>query len=385
MTCPIYKKCGACYYPHQDYQASLDDKKRQLEKLLGLQVSAMHPSPEPYHYRNKVHAAFSYERGRGLMGKFAQNSPRVLEVQDCLLENKQAQAINHCVKKLAQDFGWSFYDVSTGRGLLKSSLVRVAEGTGQILLTLVVTQKQVPSKQNFIKALRQHHPEITGMVFNYNPVDTPFILGEQEFKGYGPGYIVDDLLGHTFRISSQSFYQVNKGVCELLYQRALELAAPSGQEVLVDAYSGIGTISLYFAPRVKQVYGVENNREAVKDAIANAKHNQIDNAFFLCEDTGAYLEGLVQAGDEPDILVLDPARSGLDARALRAVRALKVPKLIYISCNPEALAAELPHLRKTYRVQAVEAFDMFPWTEHVETLVLLSRIRSDRKPQDNQI
>lgn len=377
MTCPIYKKCGACYYPHQDYQASLDDKKRQLEKLLGLQVRAMHPSPEPYHYRNKVHAAFSYDRGRGLMGKFAQNTPRVLEVEDCFLENKQAQAINHSVKKLAQDFAWPFYDVRTGQGLLKSSLVRVAEGTGQILVTLVVTQKQVPSKQNFIKALRKRHPEITGLVFNYNPLDTPFILGDQEFKGFGPGYIVDQLLGHSFRISSQSFYQVNKGVCELLYHRALELAGPEGQEVLVDAYSGIGTISLYFAPHVKQVYGVENNRQAVKDAIANAKHNQIGNAFFLCEDTGAYLEGLVQAGDQPDILVLDPARSGLDPRALRAVRALQVPKLLYISCNPEALATELPQLRKSYRVQTVEAFDMFPWTEHVETVTLLSKLNTE--------
>lgn len=373
MKCPVYKKCGGCFYLHDNYKATLEKKKTYLEKVLGQKARPVLGAKNPYHYRNKVHGAFSYNRGKILMGMYQEESHSVVEVKNCLIDDERAQAINETVKKLASSFKWKVYDERTGYGFLRSSLVRIAKNTGEILLTIVVNSHNIPSKNNFVKAIRKEHPEITSIVFNINDRKTSMILGKRDIVAFGKGYIIDELLGHRFRISAQSFYQVNTEMTEILYKKAIELLHLQGDELLVDAYCGIGTISLYAAGFVREVLAVESNPAAIKDAIANAKANKIKNVYFTAMDAGEYMQELVDEDVKVDAMIVDPAREGLNQEALDAILDLGPEKLLYISCNPNALKADLEVLEEDYQIKVIQPVDLFCFTGHVETVVLMSK------------
>ncbi len=253
-------------------------------------------------------------------------------------------------------------------------LIRMGYHTGQIMVVLVLSSPILPSKNNFVKALRKVHPEITTVVVNVNDRRTSMVLGDKEQVIYGKGYIEDVLCDKTFRISPKSFYQVNPRQTEILYRTAIEMAGLKGTETVLDAYCGTGTIGIIASAHAKNVIGVELNADAVRDAKVNAKCNQVKNIQFYQNDAGKFLEEMAEQKAKLDLLLMDPPRSGSDEKFLASVVKIAPEKIVYISCNPETLVRDLKYLQKHgYKAKKAVGVDMFPWTEHVETVCLLSK------------
>ena len=257
-------------------------------------------------------------------------------------------------------------------------MVRVGKKSKEVLVVLVLGSPVLPSKKNFVKALCEKHPEITSIVINVNDRQTSMVLGEKEQVIYGKGFIIDTLCGLTFKISPKSFYQVNPVQTETLYKKAIEYAGLTGKERVIDAYSGIGTIGMIAAKDAKEVISIESNTDAVADAHWNARHNNIKNVQFYEADAGHFLTQMAKDGEKADVIFMDPPRSGSDKAFLSAVVNVSPKRIVYISCNIETLARDLEYLtKKGYCVKKACPVDMFPWTAHVETVVLLSQQKPD--------
>lgn len=379
--CPYAKKCGGCQYQGVEYTQQLKEKEQQLQKLLKPygKVKGILGMEHPYHYRNKVHAVYKHQKnGEIVSGIYEEGTHKVVPVTQCLIENQEADRVIQTIRSLAKSFRIKIYNENSGYGLLRHVLIRTGRKTGEMLVVLVVTSPIFPSKNNFVKALRKEHPEITSVVLNINEKKTSMVLGERNITIYGKGYIEDELCGCRFRISPNSFYQVNPEQTEVLYGKAIELAGLTGKERVIDAYCGIGTIGLIAAPHAKEVTGVELNKEAVRDAIGNAKRNGIKNARFYQGDAGEWMVSMAAQGESMDVLFMDPPRAGSDEAFMDSLAKMAPKKVVYISCNPETLARDLKYLeKKRYKVEEIWGIDMFPWTGHVETVVMLSHKKPD--------
>ena len=379
--CLVLNLCGGCQLLDMEYAKQLDFKQKQVEELLkGLcPVKPIIGIKDPFHYRNKVHAVFDRDKkGNIISGIYEENTHHVVPVEKCLIENQKADEIIGTIRGMLKSFKIRTYDEDTGFGLLRHVLIRKGFSTGEIMVVLVTASPVFPSKNNFVKALREKHPEITTIVQNINGRGTSMVLGDKEHVLYGKGYIVDELCGCRFRISSKSFYQVNSVQTEILYEKALSLSGLTGRELVVDAYCGIGTIGIIASKAAGKVIGVELNQGAVRDAVNNAKMNGIDNIRFYCNDAGRFLVNMAEQGENADVVIMDPPRSGSTEEFMDAVGKLGAGKVVYVSCNPETLARDVRYMKKLgYR--AVEAWpvDMFPETDHVETVVLLSQQKPD--------
>ena len=295
-------------------------------------------------------------------------------MENCLIEDEKSQEIIRTIRGMLKSFKIRTYDEDTGYGLLRHVLIRRGFSTGEIMVVLVTGSPIFPSKNNFVKALRKAHPEITTVVLNVNDRQTSMVLGDREKPIFGSGFIKDRLCGCMFRISPKSFYQVNPVQTEILYQTAIDYAGLTGKETVIDAYCGIGTIGLIAAKKASKVIGVELNKDAVKDARINAKENKITNAAFYQGDAGRFMVEMAAKGEKADVVFMDPPRAGSDERFLSSVVKLSPKKVIYISCNPETLARDLKYLTKHhYKVEKIQPVDMFPFCDHVETVCSLSR------------
>lgn len=374
-TCPIAKKCGGCQFQGTPYPEQLKKKEKQVRKLLDkyCKVKPIIGMEEPYYYRNKVHAVFDRDRrGNAISGVYEKGTHRVVPVDSCLIEDQKADEIIVSIRGMLKSFKIRTYDEDTGYGLLRHVLVKRGFATGEIMVVLVTASPVFPSKNNFVKALRKLHPEITTVVQNINGRGTSVVLGDKEHVLYGKGYIEDVLCGCTFRISAKSFYQINPVQTEKLYKKAIAMAGLTGKETVIDAYCGIGTIGLIAAKHAKNVIGVELNRDAVRDAITNAKRNNIQNVRFFCADAGEFMVDMAASGDKADVVFMDPPRAGSDEAFLSSVVKLAPKKIVYISCNPETQARDLAYLTKNgYQAEEACPVDMFPWTEHCESIVSL--------------
>lgn len=374
--CEVQKKCGGCSYINTPYDKQLKMKQDKLEKLLGEygKVETVIGMNDPYYYRNKVHHVFDYDKRLGtISGVYQEKTHHVVNVEDCLIEDKKSQEIIGTIRELCRSFKIKTYDEDTGYGLLRHVLVRRGFTSGEIMVVLVLSSQILPGKNNFIKALRDEHPEITTVVLNVNNQKTSMVLGDYEKPIYGPGFIKDELCGNIFRISPKSFYQVNPVQTEILYRTAIEYAELTGKETVLDAYCGIGTIGICAASKAKHVIGVELNADAVRDAKINAKENHISNIEFHNADATKWIfsyEGHV------DVVFMDPPRSGSTEVFIRTVANLSPDKVVYVSCGPDTLARDLGIFEKCgYKVRRIQPVDMFPHTEHVETVVLMSKIK----------
>lgn len=374
--CPVSRRCGACQLLALPYPRQLAEKQRRLEALLGQfgPVSSIWGMEQPAHYRCKVQAAFGAgPRGAVVSGTYEPGSHRLVPVEACLLEDEGAGRILASIRALAKSFHIPIFDDRTGRGLLRHVLIRKGWATGQVLVALVTASPVFPGSRNFVQELCRLHPEVTTVVQNINGRHTSMVLGEQEKVLYGKGFIEDVLCGLTFRISARSFFQVNPLQAQRLYTAAVELAALTGRETVLDAYCGTGTIGLIASLHAGTVVGVEQNSDAVRDATANARKNQRGNVRFVCEDAGEYLARRAAAGPRPDVVFTDPPRAGCSDTFLGALLAAAPARIVYISCNPETLARDLRRLTPQYRVEAIQPVDMFPHTEHIETVALLAK------------
>lgn len=373
--CSVFGKCGACQLLNMPYNEQLQKKKNEVEKLLKpfCKVEKIIGMENPMHYRNKVLASFSCDRkGVPISGMYEENSHRVVPTDSCFLNDELADKIIVSIRGLLKSFKIKIYNEDTGYGLLRHVLVRVGKTSGQIMVVLVLASPILPGKNNFVKALRNLHPEITSMVINVNPRHSSAVLGEKEIVIYGPGFIEDKLQDKVFRISPKSFYQINPVQTEKLYATAIEFAGLTGKETVLDAYSGTGTIGICASDKAKKVICVELNKDAVKDAIVNAKRNKVTNVEMYNQDAGEFMFKQAANNVKMDVVFMDPPRSGSDEKFLSSLCKHAPKKVVYISCNPETLARDLKYLTKNgYKTEKAIACDMFPFTSHIETVCLL--------------
>ena len=375
--CPHYKKCGGCQLQKLSYDRQLIRKQRYAEELLGDfgRVEKIIGMEKPEHYRNKVHAAFALDNRRKIIsGIYQPGSHAIVPVDECLIEDKTADAIIVDIRNMLRDFKIQVFDERSGTGWLRHVLVKRGFATGQVMVVLVAVNPIFKLQKPFVKKLLEMHPEITTIVLNINDRFGPVVLGTKEKVVYGEGYIEDVLLGHRFRISPRSFYQVNPVQTEKLYSVAMDFAGLKGTETVLDAYCGIGTIGITASSHAKQVIGVEINKDAIKDAISNARLNQLRNCWFTVADAGEYMEQMARDKMRPDLVFMDPHRAGSDERFIKSLLKCGPQKVVYISCNIETQKRDLEMITKGgYKVKNIQPVDMFPYTNHVESVVLLER------------
>ncbi len=379
FKCPVAARCGGCQMTKLPYQEQLRVKQHRMEELLRpfCPVEPIRGMASPLYYRNKVHAVLSVDKsGRPVSGVYAAGTHRVVPVKHCLIEDQRADRIIHSIVELLPRFRLRIYNEYTHRGFLRHIVIRTGQFTGQIMVVLVTTSLEFPGKKEFVQALLQLHPEITTIVVNENNRQTSMVLGNRESVLYGSGYMEDELCGKRFRISPRSFYQVNAQQAEVLYETAIDLMGLTGSETLLDAYCGTGTIGLCASDKAARLIGVELNADAVKDARINAETNHVRNASFYCDDAGRFMTRMAKEGHVPDVVCMDPPRSGSDVPFLTAVKTLAPKKIVYVSCGPDTLARDLDFLCRDDQYKALKAVpvDMFPCTEHTEMVVSLSRV-----------
>ncbi|MGN1315739.1 MAG: 23S rRNA (uracil(1939)-C(5))-methyltransferase RlmD [Acutalibacteraceae bacterium] len=379
--CPSSRKCGGCQLMNLSYPEQLQFKQAKVVKLLGSfhRVNNIIGMEPPFHYRNKVQAAFGRTRsGEIISGVYQSSTHNIVKTDSCLIEDEIADEIIVTVRKLVKDFKLTVYDEKKGNGFLRHVLVKRGFATGEIMVVLVTGTSVFPSKNNFIKELLRLYPAITTIVQNVNNKFTSMVLGEKETVLYGKGYIEDVLCGLTFRISPKSFYQINPVQTEILYNKAMEFADLNGNERVIDAYCGIGTIGMVASEKAGEVIGCELNPDAVRDAKINGKINGVENINFVCADAGEFMLRMKERGEKCDVLFMDPPRAGSDKRFLSCAVVLSPEKIVYISCNPETQQRDLLYLVKNgYKVKKIQPVDMFPFTSHVETVVQLVRKKPD--------
>ena len=373
--CKICTSCGGCQYQQLDYKAQLKYKTKRVKEALNRiahvkqEVLPCIGAINPYNYRNKIQVPFVKDKnGVVKFGFYKENTHIIMPIKECAIEDKKAAPILWDIKLLLEDMNIPTYNEDSGKGILRYVLIRTSYHYDELMVVLVTTQMNFPGQRNFINELVKRHPEITTVVENINSRRTNVILGDKEKVLYGPGHIKDDILGLTFEISASSFFQINPEQVEKLYATALNLVNSSKEEIVLDAYSGVGTIGLIAARNAKKVISVEINKFAHKNAIENAKRNNVDNIEFICDDAGKFISKYL--GDI-DTLIMDPPRSGSDETFLSTVMNKRIKKIIYVSCNPETLARDVEYLSKFYEVKYVQPVDMFPMTAHVETVACL--------------
>ena len=342
---------------------------------LPLSVQPLIGMAKPFGYRNKVIVSFQRDRsGKLQKGFYEEFSHRIIPYQSCLLHDDLMDDVINSVAVLAEKQRIEPYDERRRRGFLRHVLIRKGRVSKELMVVLVTAAASFPGRKGFVGALLKRHPEITTIVQNINSRSTSVVLGEEERILYGSGKIEDVLLGNRYQISPKSFYQINHEQCEVLYRKALALLELKGTETLLDAYCGIGTIALSAAGHVKQVIGVESNKQAVRDAISNAKNNRIGNARFICDDAAHYMEEAAAQKKRFDVVVMDPPRSGSSEQFIKACARVRAGKIVYISCDPRTQLRDLAVFKRLgYEGDKLIPVDLFPHTNHVETVCLLSR------------
>ena len=387
MDCKLRAKhCGGCPLLGLPYAAQLKQKEDAVRALVG-KYGPVHPirgMETPYHYRNKVISTFAPGPGGKLTsGIYAAHSHKVLPVESCLLHDEVLDAVMQAVRAAANRCRYQPYNEDKGTGLLRHCLLRRGVATGQVMVVLVTAQPVLPGAKNFVKALLEEAGKrsvpVTTVVQNFNPRQTSVVLGEAEKVLYGKGFILDTLCGKTYALSPRSFYQVNPVQTAVLYGLAVEAAQLTGRETVLDAYCGIGTIGLTAADKAKYLVGVELNRDAVHDAIGNAKHNGVKNARFFAADATEWIKEATAAGEKADVIFMDPPREGSTPAFLDSVARMAPKRVVYVSCNPETMARDLAILtQKGYKAEGFTPVDMFPQSAHCEVVGSLVRVNKGK-------
>ena len=384
VECPLYEKCGGCQRLNQSYSQTLVDKLAYVNRCfqkekLPITVKTILEAKQNTAYRNKMIVGFQRKNGRISYGFYEENSHQIVAQTYCMMHSLLQNQIASQICYLMEKMHLLPFDEDRRVGLIRYALIKEAVSTQEILITIVVGSEQFGGRNDFVKALRSDFPQIKTIIQNVNPRKTSVVLGDKEKVLYGPGYIQDELCGFRFQITSKSFYQVNPYQTALLYQTAIDCCQFTKQDVVLDAYSGIGTIGMIVSPFVQTVLSVENNKQASLAAIENVKRNQVKNVRIICDDATNYIKILALEKTKIDVVIMDPPRTGSTSAFLKSLSELKPKQIVYISCGPDTLARDLSILLKLgYYVQKIICVDMFCWTNHVETVVLLSHKSMDK-------
>ena len=377
--CPHSGPCGGCQFRHMTYEEELRAKRQRVEDALrrvggvDITVDTIHGAGDIHRYRNKVQFPVAQGKNGVNVGLFRARSHDVIDVEDCLLQPKPVNGLGRALKNWMERGHIPAYDEKTGKGLVRHLYVRTNRA-GESLVCIVANGKKLPDEPGLVRVLRDYEPGLAGVVLNVNQKDTNVILGESYRTLWGKDWLEEELCGLTFRLSVPSFFQINRVQTEVLYGRAVEFAALTGKETVLDLYCGIGTISLTMAKKAGRVIGAEIVPEAIEDAKDNAARNGVTNAEFFCGDAGEIAYKLASEGVRPDVICVDPPRKGLAPDVPDILADMAPERIVYVSCDPATLARDVKRLgERGYQVTKAEAVDLFPRTQHVETVCLLEK------------
>lgn len=381
--CPVAGKCGGCTIQHLDYSSQLKQKQNKVKQNLmriggfeDIEVEQTIGMENPYHYRNKAQYPVNSEKNGINIGFYSLGSHKIVNYEDCLIGSKINKTILQALRTFMEKNNISAYNEETGKGLIRHILIREGYYTNEIMVCLIVNSHSFKYKNELIASLKNIE-NLKSVVINYNTVKSNVILGQKCETLWGQDYITDKIGNLLFKISPLSFFQVNPIQTYKLYSKALEYADLKGNEIVIDAYCGIGSISLFLAQKAKKVLGIEIVAPAIKNAKDNAKLNNIDNAeFFVGKSEDIVPQLYNEKGIKPDVIVVDPPRKGCDKSLLNLMLDIEPEKIVYVSCDSATLARDLKILCSTdkYRIDKVQPVDMFPHSYHVETVVLMSRV-----------
>lgn len=375
------KRCGGCQLMHLSYDAQLRFKKQRvidsMKRIGKLENVVVHDTigmKEPYRYRNKAQFPVGLKNGKVVAGFYAPRSHEIIDTPSCMIQDEVSDRVMEIVREWAYEKDISIYDESSGKGLLRHVMVRKAFRTGEVMVVIIINGSDIPYKEALIDLLIDRIAGLKSVMLNINREATNVVLGRKSKVLYGSGTITDYIGALKFQISPLSFFQVNPVQTEVLYNKALDYAGLTGEETVIDAYCGTGTISLFLAQKAKKVYGVEVVEPAILDARKNARENNVDNVEFIVGKSEEIIPELYKNGVKADVIVVDPPRKGCDEELLRTIASMKPDRVVYVSCDPGTLARDLKYLGENgYKVMEIQPVDMFPVTAHVESIVLMTR------------
>ncbi|MCP1156573.1 23S rRNA (uracil(1939)-C(5))-methyltransferase RlmD [Bacillus infantis] len=378
--CPIYKECGGCQLQHLSYQGQMLAKEKQVRDVLTrigkLEDVKVHPvlgMSEPWRYRNKAQVPIGEHEGGLIGGFYQQRSHQIIDMKECLIQQEKNDEVVQTVKEICAKYGVRAYDEGRHKGELRHIMARHGLVTGEVMVVLITRTNELPNRKKITEEIAASIKGIKSIVHNVNPKKTNVIFGDVTRVIWGEEVIYDYIGDIKFAISARSFYQVNPEQTKVLYEKALEYADLSGEESVIDAYCGIGTISLFLAQKAKKVFGVEIVPEAIEDAKRNAALNGITNAEFAVGEAEKVIPDWYKEGNQADVLVVDPPRKGCDEALLQTILSMKPKKVVYVSCNPATLARDLRILEDGgYKTEEVQPVDMFPQTMHCEAVAKIT-------------
>ena len=376
--CEIYDECGGCQLQHLSYEAQLHAKRAQvmealahIGKLSQIPVNETLRADDPWNYRNKMQFPIGVDRGRLIVGCFAQGSHRIINTENCHIQHGANNELANAVREVAEKLHIPVYNEDTHKGILRHIVGRVGRGN-ELMAVIVTATKQLPCAKDFVRLLRERLPNLVSVHQNIQTYRNNVIMGRDTQLLWGRPTILDTLGRLNFHISPRSFFQVNTRQAERLYEQALAYADLHGTETVIDAYCGTGTITLFLAQKARKVYGIEIVQPAILDARKNARDNHVKNAEFIVGDATTVMPALYKQGIRPDVVVVDPPRAGCTEIVLRTFANMKPQRIVYVSCNPATLARDLAILKDLgYITQEVQPVDLFPQTSHVENVALL--------------
>lgn len=378
--CSTYKKCGGCELRHIDYETTINMKKYSVENTLkktlsrkDIEVNEVIKMDNPYFYRNKLQYPIGVDDNNNLvMGVYAQRSHKIIETNECRIQNKLCQNIAKDIFKFIKENNIKVYNEKTLTGSIRHIIVRIGIKTNEVLVTLVTNERKIEKEDLLVKYITEKYKEIKTIAKNINSKNTNVILGNKTEIIFGDGYIEDYIGKFKFKISPRSFYQVNPVQTEKLYSKAVEYAGLTGEETIFDLYCGIGTIGIFASDNVKKIYGIETIKEAIDDAKENAKINGVNNSEFFVGDVEKVLpEFIKERNITADVIFIDPPRKGCDNTALETILNIEPKKIVYVSCNPASLARDLKTLEEKYKIEKLAICDMFPFTHHIECITVI--------------
>ena len=377
--CKTYKRCGGCNMRHIEYEETLIIKRNSVQALVNktlknkVQVKNTIGMENPLHYRNKAQYPIGMNKeNKPVIGVFARRSHEIIPINNCLIQKPISEQIAKFILEYITKNNISVYDEKSGKGIFRHLVIKVGVKTNEIMCILVINAHSFKNENKLVEELVKNFPNIKTIVKNINTKNTNVIMGKENIVLYGDGYIKDILGDYTFKISPQSFYQVNPLQAEKLYNLGVEAAKITKNDIVFDLYCGIGTISLFMAKYAKKVYGVEIVEQAIKDAKENAKTNNIENTEFIAGDTEIILDDLINNKKIiPDVVMVDPPRKGLDNRTIENINKIKPNRVIYISCNPATLIRDLAKFEENYGIKSIQPVDMFPFSSHVECVAVM--------------
>ena len=378
--CEIYADCGGCQLQHLSYEAQLDAKRAQVAealthigKLSQIPVKETMRAEEPWNYRNKMQFPIGINKGKILVGCFAQGSHNIIDTKNCHIQHTANNDLANAMRDIVEHLHIPVYNEDTHKGVMRHIIGRVGRNN-DLMAVIVTATKHLPRAKDVVRMLRERLPNLVSIHQNIQTYHNNVIMGRDTQLLWGRPTIIDSLGRLNFHISPRSFFQVNTRQAERLYEQALAYADLHGTETVIDAYCGTGTITLFLAQRARKVYGIEIVQPAILDARKNARDNHIKNAEFIVGDATAVMPALYKQGIYPDVVIVDPPRAGCSETVLCTFANMRPQRIVYVSCNPATLARDLAILKKLdYITQEVQPVDLFPQTSHVENVALITK------------